>query len=80
MTQKQTRNAIFVTRFSLPRNSPPLVFSSVFIIHRHNNRFKTVTMFLSRSSLVALAVVAIGSANASCPNGNDPQCAWGKKI
>ena len=37
-------------------------------------------MFLSRSSLVALAVVAIGSANASCPNGNDPQCVWGKKI
>lgn len=42
--------------------------------------FLLSTMFLSRSSLSALFVFAVfGSANASCPSGNDPNCAWGEE-
>jgi hypothetical protein len=36
-------------------------------------------MFLSHSSLALLAIAA-SSVSASCPSGNDPNCAWGKKI
>ena len=61
-----------------------LKLSLILTIHRHilisRTFFLLSTMFLSRSSLSALFAFAVfGSANASCPSGNDPNCAWGEE-
>ena len=76
--------ATYPARFSLlllpvadeiidPHNPSAYLISTIF--------FLLSTMFLSRSSVAALFAFAVfRSANASCPSGNDPNCAWGKNI